>query len=358
MMDELIARRRQAQRLAGSAPAGAVEVARAVCGLQAQDAAAALLGFRVRSSGLTAAAVNAAWHEQGALVRVWCMRGTLHLVAREDARWMLPLFGPVFIRQAERRYRQLGLSDDDLQRAVNIISDELANNGPQTRDDLAQPLDRAGIPTGGQALIHLIRRAALAGVLCYGPDRDGQETFISLDLEASDADDESLWDELARRYLAAFGPARPEDLASWSGLTVSGARAAFERLSDRLEEIRVGDEVYQQLAGEEAAEDASEPVVRMLPGYDNFLLGYQSRDPILEAAYARRVHPGGGYLHPTVLVDNRLAGTWKLKKGKRQSTMLVEPFEPFEPGVRAALEAEAADLGRFLGREVGLTVVD
>ncbi|MDQ3810465.1 MAG: winged helix DNA-binding domain-containing protein, partial [Chloroflexota bacterium] len=82
-----------------------------VCGLQAQDPQAALLGARARAAGLTAAEVERARVEDRSVVVTWCWRGTLHLVATEDLSWILPLVGPVFVRASSRRYAALGLDE-------------------------------------------------------------------------------------------------------------------------------------------------------------------------------------------------------------------------------------------------------
>src|SRR5947209_7629394 len=86
-----------------------VQVAREVCGVQAQDSAAAALALRVRSAGLTLADIARARSQGRSLVRAWCMRGTLHLVATEDLGWLLPLFGPILVKGDRRRREQLGL---------------------------------------------------------------------------------------------------------------------------------------------------------------------------------------------------------------------------------------------------------
>ena len=109
-----------------------------------------------------------------------------------------------------------------------------------TRGELATLLSERGIPTEGQAAYHLLRRAGLEGVLCFGPDRDGEPTYVALadwaevggamEMDAARA-------ELARRYLAAFGPAGPEDLAAWSGLPVGAMRLGFEKIRDDLLEV-------------------------------------------------------------------------------------------------------------------------
>jgi hypothetical protein len=72
--------------------------------------------------------------------------------------------------------------------------------------------------------------------------------------------------------------------------------------------------------------------------------------------YAKRVNAGGGIVHPTVLVDGRVVGTWKSRREKKQLVVMVEPFEQLAPEVNEGLEAETEDVGRFLSVRVRLEV--
>ena len=97
--DQVLALRTMAQRLHPLTRRvdSVARVVAAPCGLQAQDGLAAQLGVRARSVGLCAADVERARVEERSVVRTWCWRGTLHLVAGDDLAWLLPLVGPMFI---------------------------------------------------------------------------------------------------------------------------------------------------------------------------------------------------------------------------------------------------------------------
>jgi hypothetical protein len=146
-------------------------VVRDAAGIQAQDPTAAALSIRVRSRGLSAGGVERARTQERSIVASWLMRGTLHLVAAEDHGWLVALVGPVFVAAGRRRLAQLGLDHDTTARAVRAIEDALAEHGPLARGPLADHLRAGGVPVepGGQAVVHLIRRAALEGRVCLGP---------------------------------------------------------------------------------------------------------------------------------------------------------------------------------------------
>jgi hypothetical protein len=229
--DRLRRLRMRAQRLTGRRPRQVAELVRAVGGLQAQDTKASRLAVRARSGGLDQEAVRRACNHDRSVVRTWAMRGTLHMVAAEDAGWLVTLLGPGFAAGNRRRRLQLGLDDRLCERAMELLPTLLAD-GPLSRGELVRALAAKGVRVDpdGQAPAHLVGYAAMRGLLCRGPDLDGDEaSYVLLEQWAGQSralgQDEALA-ELARRYLGGHGPAAPEDLAAWSGLALGRARQA------------------------------------------------------------------------------------------------------------------------------------
>ena len=229
-----------------------------------------------------------------------------------------------------------------------------------TRAEIADRLARKGLPVEGQGAYHLIRLAALKGVVCIGPERDGEDTYDLLDRWAPHARnvDDPLG-ELARRYVHAYGPAGPEDLAAWSGLTLRDSRAAFRGLAGELMEVSVDGSRAWIPAGRSDWLDSPvphSPTIRLLPAFDTYLLGYRERDLGVPPEYARKVHPGGGIIRPTLMIDGRAAGVWSRKTTRRGIVVTVNLFGDLPSEVMPGLEEEAADIGRFLGAEATLSV--
>lgn len=325
---ELRARRSAAQLLDADRRRSAAEVVGRLLAVQAQDLRSARLAIRARSPGLTAADIEQALTVERSLVVGWLMRGTLHMVRREDYGWLHALIAPTQAATSLRRLGQEGVPPDDAERAVGIVEDALASDGPLTRAELAERLAAAGIRTEGQATPHLMRLAALRGVAVLGPVRDGvlayalTRDWLGEELPAVDRD--AALADLASRYLAGHAPAAPEDLAVWAGLPLREARAA--------------------LAGVEPGLAAPvTPPPRLLPSFDPYLLGWKDRSFAVPPEHARRVHPGGGVLRATATVDGVAVGTWSLRRGKVE----LDAFATLEPEHAAALEAEAADVERF-----------
>jgi hypothetical protein len=273
----------------------AEELVRRLGAVQAQDRRAYPVALRARTEGLTAEAIAGA-----DLVRTWLMRGTLHLVAPEDAAWMRDLLAPRRATATRRRLAQLGYDDRAAERAVRLLGAALAD-GPLTRREIAAALERAGLPGTGQGPVHVIALAAAKGVVVPGP---GDSVVLAADrLPAAPAPAEPVV-ELARRHLRARAPAAPEDFAAWSGLPLGEARAAWRRL----DLVDVGG-LGWALRGAEP-EPVPHRLVRLLPMFDELLLGWKDRSPVLAPEHAAAVLPGGGMLRATVTVGGRVAGTW------------------------------------------------
>lgn len=339
------------------------KVVRHALALQAQESAAAALSLRARAApGLTAEQAARALDLEQSILRTWLLRGTLHWAAAEDAGWLLDLLGERTIQQLRGRHTQLGLTPPGLERAAGLLGAAL-EGGPRTRRELGEVLAGQGLPVAGQALIHTIAFAALRGVLCYGPERQGEETFRLLDLpKTGTPDKQAALLELARRYLECSAPAAPADLAAWAGIPLSPARQAFTTLEAELLPVLIAGEPAWMLARQAGWLDSLErqedqPVVNLVPRYDTYLLSYRDRGLAVPAEFARRIHPGGGILHPAVLVDGVAAGTWRIESRRAQPRLEVTPFAGLSAQVGEGLAREAADIGQFLSHPLELVLL-
>jgi hypothetical protein len=247
-----------------------------------------------------------------------------------------------------------------------VIRQALAGSAPLTRAELAERLAARGVDPAGQRIAHLVHRAGLEGLVCHGPDRGREPTFVLLAdwvAPGRPLEREAALAELARRYLAAYGPADPRDLAAWSGLPLRDARAAWRLVAGELAEVRVDGAAAwlpaARLAWAAGPPDRRRrPLVHLLAGFDGYLLGYRSRELAVPAAHARRVWTGGGFIKPTLTVDGRAAGVWSSATRGGRLGLTVAPFMELDAEVAAGVAAEAADVGRFLGSEVALTVTE
>ncbi len=266
----------------------ALAVAAHVVGLQAQDLAAVPWSLRARGAP----------GDWSPLVLTWSLRGTRHLHHPDDVGWIVDLVGPAFARP-NMRTEELGVSD----RAVAQLCEALPLTRPEARAVLA-PLD-------GQAIIHVIRRAALQRRLVVVPGRP--ERYVAFPGGGPPPPDDPLA-ELARRYLLANAPATPADFSAWSGLPARGVELAATRLPST----------------------RHPSPLRLLGAFDSLLLGHADRSPVVPPEHARRVNAGGGMIKPVVVSDGQVVATW------RPSTGAVEPFRPLTGAEQAAVEAQLA----------------
>lgn len=347
LLGERIARQRLGSRRTDS-PVAAAAITTAI---QAQDSLAARLGVRARSAEMTDARVVHAIGVERTVVRTWLMRGTIHLVDARDLRWLVRLIGPAVARKFRTRWRQIGLTDEVLDRSVAALPELLAG-GPLSRQEIRAGLAERGITIDSpdpQAHTHALVFASTVGLVCRGPDRGRHATFALIDdwlpgsPEGPSGDDALA--ELVRRYFAAYAPATAADFATWSGLP---AARALECARDEL-----GPADVDGRPGYRLGSVPPEHGVRLLPGFDNYLVGYRDRAAILEPALHPYVYQGG-IIRPTLLVDGQVIGTWSLERAKGRVT--ISPFGALPKPVRRAVDAEVADLARFLGRDLDAVV--
>ncbi|MFJ6199439.1 winged helix DNA-binding domain-containing protein [Micromonospora sp. NPDC092111] len=322
--------------------------------MQAQDAASGLWSLGLRLPGCTEADVRAALERREAL-RTWPMRGTVHLVPSRDARWMLELTGVRALAGAERRRAVLGLTQAEADRAADVLGAALAGGGRLTRAACLATLASAGVDTANQRGYHLLWYASQRGVTCVAPHVGTEQTFALLDEWAPDPHrperDEALG-ILARRYFRSHGPTTRRDFVGWTGLTAADAEraVAVAVAAGELTGVRV-DGVAAYL--DPALLDAPRlPVddVHVLPGFDEYLLGFKDRTLMLDPAHLAAVIPGGnGVFQATVVRGGRVVGTWKRRTGRAGVTVTVQPLVPLGVTVRRRVESALAGYARFLG---------
>jgi hypothetical protein len=236
---------------------------------------------------------------------------------------------PPLLTGNARRLAQTGVAPKAADRGVAAIERALAEEGPLTRDELRARVDAAGVPTAGQALIHLLMLTCLCGVAVRGPLLGGRHAFVlardwvgpplRLDRDASLA-------ELARRYLRGHAPADDRDLAKWAGLPLRDARAGLAAVGDA------------------AAPDGPGPArTCLLDQWDPVLVGWASRGRLLER-YPRRDSPEAHY-RPFAYVRGRAVATWGVR---RKAIEIDPPFVALRRADERALAADAADVSRFL----------
>jgi hypothetical protein len=334
------AERCAAQLLCGDPAGSAEDVTRRLLAVQAQDPRGARLTVRARSAGLSASDVDAALGRRTLLV-TWVNRGTLHLVSAEDYWWLHPLTNPQLRTGNASRLGQEGVPPQDAERGVAALRAALANDGPLTRAQLRERVAAAGVRTEGQALVHILLLASIQGLIVRGPMAGKDQAFVLasdwLGAPPPALDRDAALGELAGRYLAGHAPAGDADLAKWAGIGLRDARAGLARCGA----VQRPDGLAE-LPGAPQRAAAVLPPPRLLGAFDPLLLGWASRDPV--TGPHKHIVTDNGLFRPFALAGGRAVATWTFAGGR----VALKPFAPLDAGTKAALDAEAADVTRFL----------
>jgi hypothetical protein len=283
--------------------------------MQAQDVASGLWSLGVRLPGATLADVNAAL-ERREVLRTWPMRGTVHLVPAADAHWMLELMGVRALAGVARRRETIGLDAETAERGVEVLGEALAGGKRLTRAECLAALTGAGLRLGPQMGYHLLWYASQKGVTAIAPHVGKEQTFVLLDDWAPKPNRPSREEGLAiiaRRFFRSHGPATVKDLVRWTGLTTKDVRAGIAG-ADLATVSVAGQEMFLDPAvGEPGPVEGWD----VLPGFDEYLLGYGDRTMMLDKADETKVIPGGnGIFQATIVHAGRVVGTWKRTLGK------------------------------------------
>lgn len=226
-----------------------------------------------------------------------------------------------------------------------------------TRADLMAALRTKvpGLPLEGQGPAFVTIWASANGLICRAGEQGKEPTYALVDefVPAAPPAPSDPMAELVRRYVRAFGPVTIADFASWSRLSVPAARRAFADLAVELHQVSIDDHTHYVAGDTEPAER----VLRLLPAFDSYLMGYRGRNAFLDPTRGRHVAVGG-ILRPTIVVDGVIVGTWRLERSGRRSAASLHAwfFDDPPPWQRLALAREVDDVSGFLDRPCELTV--
>ena len=295
---------------------------------QGQDLPGVLESIALRTASGSVEEVRAAFDE-GRLVRSWPIRGTLHVVAAEDLAWMLPLGTPRPLAAAAQRRGGLGLDDATIERAGEVAVEVLRGGGRRTRAELIACWAEAGLDLASSRGYHTLSVLCQHGLLVQGPFATPKEqAFVLLDEWVPEprrlGRDEALA-EWARRFFRSHGPAGRKDLARWTGVPAADVTTAIDGARDDLAET---DGLLHDPATPDLLAAADDPGAELLlPGFDEFVLGYADRTQVLDPEHADRICPGNnGIFRPTIVRDGQVVGTWAWKGSGKKRRVEREPF--------------------------------
>jgi hypothetical protein len=294
--------------------------------------------------------------EEGRILRTHLMRPTWHFVTPADIRWMLDLTGARVQRVMAPYNRHLELDAATMTRGMKIIERALGDRQYLTRAELGERLQHQGLTMTGMRLAHLAMHAEQEGVICSGPRRSKKFTYALVSERAPDAPrlprDESIA-RLTLRYFRSHGPATVRDFVWWSGLPTADAKRGLEMIKARRQEI--DGEVYWA-GGPTQPSTSRPPRAHLLPIYDEYVVAYRDRVAVPHGSGTIGSGPATVTFRHALVIAGRVAGTWNTGAHPTGLSVKVTPARQLTRIERRGVEAEARRYGRFLGREILLTI--
>ena len=332
-----------------AAPGSLVAVARRLCGLHAQVLSAADLQLwaRVRDHGRDDLA-RALWEDR-VLVKTWLMRGTLHAVPAED----LPLYVGALDNRGEYAgawLRAFGTTAKEMERLIEAVRDAL-DGACLTRAELiaavAPKVGKSAAKRLSSGWGEFLKPASRRGVLCFGPSRGQNVTFVRPDQWTGawrTFERDEARTELLRRFLSSFAPVSADDYERWLG-SVRRVREPWDALADELVEIEPKRFV---LAADVEKLSARPKGVNVLGGFDPYVLFPHNDRPVPDE-HRDRVYRTAGWISQVIVVRGRAVGVWTHKKKGGTLELALEPFAPLSATTARAVERELDSLAAFLG---------
>lgn len=319
-------------------------------GMQGQDLPGVKWSIGLRLPDAIQSDVDRAF-DAGHIIRTWPMRGTLHVVAAADVRWMLSLTSAKNVSGSQRRRDALELDDKTLARCHQVFVKTLQGGKQKTRNEMCAALEADGISVEGQRAYHILWNAALHGLICLASTDAKEQNFALLEewvkpVKAKTRDEALA--ELAWRYFSSRGPATIKDFIWWSGLSATEARAGLEDIKAKLISEAVGKTVYWM--SPDITLPKEEVRAFALPGFDEYILGYQDRSAVLDPQHADKICPGGnGMFASTIVIDGQVVGTWKRTVKKNAIAITAMPFDKLNKAEMSAFKQAAERYGVFMG---------
>jgi hypothetical protein len=284
------------------------------------------------------------------------MRGTIHFVPGADIRWMLPLVADRVRRilHTTAKYNKTGLDETTFLKAQDVLAKAMQGQPPLIRDEVKQAMINGGIQASNNGYMFLLQRAQIDGLVCYGAHRGKQQTFTLLDEWMPPApilDREAGLAESARRYFVSHGPATLHDYANWAGLPMADARAGLDANRAALREDVIDGVAYYSAPDAVDGPLPEQPSAHLLQMYDEYFLGYKDRSASIPARYQERWSAQDPLFGAAIIIDGRMAGTWRRVLKAKSIRYTFDFFEPVTGARYDAVMNAARRYANFLGLE-------
>lgn len=346
-----------------------------VGGIHAQVLTAGELSLARRVEGATRTDVRDALWRHRTLVKAHGLRGTVHLLPAAELGFWLGASAAVAGPRDQAGTAE-PFSEEELEAVVRGMG-EVLQGTTLTNDAMTEALAEHVGPwasrtvEGGfqgawprwRGVVHV---AARRGLLVYGPDEGRKVTYTNPrswlpHLEVTEAG--AVLDEVVRRYLHAYGPARPEHLARWLAANVGTVRSRWRTLVDAGElapvQVAEDDEPAWVLADDTRFDDEVAPAdeLRLVPYFDAYGIGAAPRPLVFPGrAFERALGGGQAGCYPLLLRNGVVAGVWHQKRAGAKVAITVEPLRPLPKRLLPRLDDEVQRVGEAIEATPTLTI--
>ena len=281
--------------------------------IQAQEYRMMRWAVAMRTRKPSARAFKAAF-DDGRIIRLHLMRGTWQLVSADDYWWMLNLCAPkaIAVTRGWMSSNRISIPEKEQMDIRDILAQTAADKGSVTKEDFVQALDERDIRMDAHRLSYHIRMAELTGTLCSGDLLSMKATYAltanKVKPMARIDRDEALM-HFTRNYFQSRQPATLEDFVWWSGMNISDCRKGIALLNNTIHAVNwKGREFY--LTDDCRTRGFRTGKCLLIPPYDEYLIGYKSRDIVLPTEHTHRAHNNSGIFQPIIAHDGIICGNW------------------------------------------------
>lgn len=308
--------------------------------MQAQEYRMMRWAVEMRTKRPSLKAFTKAFNE-GRIVRLHLLRGTWQLVSAEDYWWMLELCGSKAkqVINGWMSSNKISIPDDELYSIREILISTADAKGSVTKEDFEEALAERNITMDNHRLSYHIRFSELDGVLCSGDLLPMKATYALASkkipqTEKKDRDEALML--LTRKYFKSHQPATLEDFVWWSGLGINDCRKGIELLGDSIHIIKPHNfttSKKQNLTREfYLLDDCRTRGFRkgeylLIPPYDEYLIGYKSREIVLEPEHKHHAHNNSGIFQPVIAHDGIICGNWSPFKDELETRFFIEEHQ-------------------------------
>ncbi len=281
--------------------------------MQAQEYRMMRWAVAMRTRRPSSRAFKAAF-DSGQIIRLHLMRGTWQLVSAKDYWPLLNLCAPkaIAVTKGWMHSNRIHIPDEEVMSMRSILAQTAADGGSVTKEDFVQALAERDIHMDAHRLSYHIRMAEISGTLCSGDLLPMKATYaLTANKVGSSAQidrDEALM-RFARKYFQSRQPATLEDFVWWSGMNIGDCNRGIELLGDWIHTVKwKGREFY--LTDDCRTRGFRRGKYLLIPPYDEYLIGYKSRDIVLPTEHTHRAHNNSGIFQPIIAHDGIICGNW------------------------------------------------